>query len=531
MISSVPSRRCEIASERIASSVTTPPALRITWASPSSSPSSAAGSRRASMHATTATCLAGRQRQVALVELGGVGVVVGEQLVGDAHDGLRWWGSVGAKSSTSGSAYQTRARRPVSEDVRASATNAVAAGDSGPTAVDQEHGAAEPRCSATTVRRPVVRPAPPAVAGRASPHAGEHQRQDASRCAVTTAIVGVTPASANASSSWVRVAVPGGAATNGNAPRVRDRHGVRGVASRGQDGEQVLGAEPHGHEVHLTARGVGRHTDAARPAMATTRRGSRCRVDRPARWSRPGVRPGTRRRAAPADRWRAWAGPRGRGARRRRRRPLRPPPVRCRRSASSCRAGPTSASPAAVRTSVRPVRWKSAVPSSASSSRTACDTEGCETCSASAARVIPPFVHHRQEESEPSEIHRYILWKPAEPRLGHITGRSGHWTGGVGAHRRDRRAGRLPGGFGKGGSAIGTPMLDVAGVAPIAAVASPLPGTIPGTLVAGMRVLASGSGRLGHRALVGPVRCPGDGRRCVRHALGSAVRRSWSPPS
>lgn len=38
--------------------------------------------------------------------------------------------------------------------------------------------------------------------------------------------------------------------------------------------------------------------------------------------------------------------------------------------------------------------------------------------------------------------------------------------------------------FGKGGSAIATPMLNVAGVAPLTAVASPLPGTIPGTLVA-----------------------------------------------
>ena len=55
MISSVPSRRCEIASERISSSVMTPPALRITCASPSSSPSRPYGFRRASMQATTAT--------------------------------------------------------------------------------------------------------------------------------------------------------------------------------------------------------------------------------------------------------------------------------------------------------------------------------------------------------------------------------------------------------------------------------------------------------------------------------------------
>jgi uncharacterized membrane protein YfcA len=44
--------------------------------------------------------------------------------------------------------------------------------------------------------------------------------------------------------------------------------------------------------------------------------------------------------------------------------------------------------------------------------------------------------------------------------------------------------GFLGGLFGKGGSAIATPMLDVAGVAPISAVASPLPATIPGTLAA-----------------------------------------------
>jgi hypothetical protein len=59
MISSVPSSRCEIDSERISSSVMTPPALRMTWASPSSSPRMRDGIRRASMHATTAIFLAG----------------------------------------------------------------------------------------------------------------------------------------------------------------------------------------------------------------------------------------------------------------------------------------------------------------------------------------------------------------------------------------------------------------------------------------------------------------------------------------
>src|SRR5689334_23150628 len=59
MISLVPSSRWLIASERISSSVTTPPALRMTCASPSFNPSIRYTSMRASMHATTATCLLG----------------------------------------------------------------------------------------------------------------------------------------------------------------------------------------------------------------------------------------------------------------------------------------------------------------------------------------------------------------------------------------------------------------------------------------------------------------------------------------
>ncbi len=44
--------------------------------------------------------------------------------------------------------------------------------------------------------------------------------------------------------------------------------------------------------------------------------------------------------------------------------------------------------------------------------------------------------------------------------------------------------GYLGGLFGKGGSAIATPLLAAIGVPPLVAVASPLPATIPGTLVA-----------------------------------------------
>ena len=66
MISSVPSSRWEIASERIASSVTTPPALRITWASPSERPSAPYTLSRASMQATMAVLRAGGSGRSAL---------------------------------------------------------------------------------------------------------------------------------------------------------------------------------------------------------------------------------------------------------------------------------------------------------------------------------------------------------------------------------------------------------------------------------------------------------------------------------
>src|SRR4029453_2624345 len=59
MISSVPRRCWEIARERISSSVITPPALRITCASPIEIPRIGYGFRRASIQATTATFLAG----------------------------------------------------------------------------------------------------------------------------------------------------------------------------------------------------------------------------------------------------------------------------------------------------------------------------------------------------------------------------------------------------------------------------------------------------------------------------------------
>ena len=64
-ISRVPSTCWEMVSERMVSSVMTPPALRMTWASPTSSPSIPNSGIRESMQATTATPRAGPHRLAA----------------------------------------------------------------------------------------------------------------------------------------------------------------------------------------------------------------------------------------------------------------------------------------------------------------------------------------------------------------------------------------------------------------------------------------------------------------------------------
>ena len=65
-------------SERMASSLARPPALRITWASPSLSPAYFAGSRRASMHVRIANRRAGGSASSALgAEVAGVLLVGG----------------------------------------------------------------------------------------------------------------------------------------------------------------------------------------------------------------------------------------------------------------------------------------------------------------------------------------------------------------------------------------------------------------------------------------------------------------------
>lgn len=52
--------------------------------------------------------------------------------------------------------------------------------------------------------------------------------------------------------------------------------------------------------------------------------------------------------------------------------------------------------------------------------------------------------------------------------------------------------GYVSGLFGKGGSAIGTPLLQLIGIPPFFAIVTPLPATIPGTLVSSLAYLESG---------------------------------------
>ncbi len=57
---------------------------------------------------------------------------------------------------------------------------------------------------------------------------------------------------------------------------------------------------------------------------------------------------------------------------------------------TASRAGSIRALPASVSTALRPMRWNSSEPRSRSSARTACDSDGCDTYRADAARLNPP---------------------------------------------------------------------------------------------------------------------------------------------
>ena len=81
--------------------------------------------------------------------------------------------------------------------------------------------------------------------------------------------------------------------------------------------------------------------------------------------------------------------------------------------------------------------------------------------------------------------------------------------------------GFLSGAFGKGGSAIATPLLHLLGVPAMVAIASPLPATIPSSWLASRVVRARGQRRPPGRARRSPDRAPDDRRRRAAHAVDS----------
>ncbi len=122
--SSVPSSLWEITSERMASSLARPPALRITWASPSLRPANLAGSSRASMQVRIAKRRAGGKGKLALLaEIPGIGRIRCKDFcVNFRHDALlkagvrsrmrgRRASACVARSSSALRVWQKRSRR------------------------------------------------------------------------------------------------------------------------------------------------------------------------------------------------------------------------------------------------------------------------------------------------------------------------------------------------------------------------------------------------------------------------------------
>ncbi len=261
---------------------------------------------------------------------------------------------------------------------------------------------------------------------------------------------------------------------------------------RWEDGEEILGPELSAGE----PGGRGGHDGDAELARARRHqllRARRCPTGRRARWSTPGCA----WRKAPTIGATGSMASVGSAARSSRPaaspRPLRPRPGRSPGRAAPAGPGPTSASPAAVSTTRRPTRWNSGVPSSVSSSRTACETDGWDTCSASAARVMPPpSTTARNRRSRRRSIgiaygvqQTYVLdfWKDrADDGTMSLVGVV---LAGVGI-------GFAFGLFGAGGSAFGTPILALMGVPAPIAVASPLPAVLPSALMSAREYLRAG---------------------------------------
>ena len=133
------------------------------------------------------------------------------------------------------------------------------------------------------------------------------------------------------------------------------------------------------------------------------------------------------------------------------------------RSRVSWRAGPTNARPASVSSTLRPRRWNRRTPSSASSRRIPSESDGWLTSIDAAALVKLPLFDHREDVFDLTKIHRYCsmvatgqtrldLW--AVPALYAMV--NAHLL--LGVALIGLGVGFLSGAFGKGGSALATPL-------------------------------------------------------------------------
>ena len=163
---------------------------------------------------------------------------------------------------------------------------------------------------------------------------------------------------------------------------------------------------------------------------------------------------------------------------------VRPRPAACRGPAASRAAG-TNASPAAVRAMRRPMRANSVDTELALEGAHRLGERGLGDEAGFRRGGEGAVVDDSEGVAQLLHLHRRI-YGIGKIGLGRTAGPVVPWRCALGRHRRSSvpLVGYLGGMFGKGGSAIATPLLAAIGVPPIVAVASPLPATVPGTLVA-----------------------------------------------
>ena len=235
-------------------------------------------------------------------------------------------------------------------------------------------------------------PAPPSTSGAI-----------ASRCDVSTAMIGATAAAASARSSRSRVDVPGRRRDERHAREPRDRQTARapGSGARRAHRDDLLAPERDRDQIVAARRQLG---EARARCARRHHLGDRADiVGLGDAHDDPGVRV-----AEPSDERgsgsTASVGSATKSSVPVSRVPRTAPPTRARaaRSRSMRRAGPSNAWPASVSATERPSRWKSRTPSSASSRRTPSESDGWLTAARVGARREAALVDRPRGRSRPA---------------------------------------------------------------------------------------------------------------------------------